>query len=65
MDSLYQDIHCAGQGQGKNFVKQSYQVFLVGEGGGEEAVEGEAARVGDGDGEQAQNPIPHPVLLIL
>ena len=44
----YQYIHCTGQGQDKNSVKQSYQVFLVGEGGGEEAVEGDAAGVGDG-----------------
>ena len=62
MDSLYQDIHCAGQGQGKNFVKQSYQVFLVGEGGREEAVEGEAAGVGDHHGEEAGNPSLHPCL---
>ena len=58
--SPYQDIHLAGEGQDKNSVKQSYQVFLVGEGGGEEAVEGDAAGVGDGHGEQAGNQNPHP-----
>ena len=60
MDSLYQDIHCAGQGQDKNRVKGSDQVLLVGEGGGEEAVEGDTARVGDDHGEEAGNPNPHP-----
>ena len=49
----HRDIHCAGEGQDKNSVKRCYQVFLVGEGGGEEAVEGDAAEVGDGHGEQA------------
>ena len=33
---------------------------MVGKGGGEEAVEGDTARVGDGDGEQAGHPNPHP-----
>ena len=59
-DSPYQYVHCAGKGQDENPAKWSDEVFLVGEGGGEETVEGDAARVGDGHGEQAQNPIPHP-----
>ena len=48
LDSPYKDIQCAGQGQDKNCVKRRDQILLVGEGGGEEAVEGDAARVGDG-----------------
>ena len=61
----YQDIHLAGEGQDKNSVKRSYQVFLVGEGGGEEAVEGDAAGVGGEHGEQAEDPNPHPQSLQL
>ena len=55
----HRDIHCAGQGQDKNGVKRCYQVFLVGEGGGEEAAEGDAAEVGSEDGEQADRCL-HP-----
>ena len=58
-ESPHHDIHCAGQGQDENCIKGRDQVFLVGEGGGEEGVEGDAARVGDGDGEEAGNPTPH------
>ena len=63
--SPYQDIHLAGEGQDKNSVKRSDQVFLVGEGGGEEAVEGDAAGVGGEHGEQAEDPNPHPQSLLL
>ena len=52
----YRDIHTAGYGKDKNCVKQSDEVFLVGEGGGEKAVEDEAAQVGDDHGYQAGNP---------
>ena len=59
-DSSYQDIHCAGHGQDENSVKQCDQVLVVGEGGGEEAVEGDAAEVGDCNGEEAENHNLHP-----
>ena len=57
----YRNIHCAGQGQDKNRVKGSDQVLLVGEGGGEEAVEGDTGGVGDGHGKEEGNPNPHPL----
>ena len=38
---------------------------MVGEGGGEEAVEGDTARVGDDHGEEAGNPNRHPLSLLL
>ena len=55
----HRDIHCAGQGQDKNGVKRCDEVFLVGEGGGEEAEEGDAARVEGEHGEQADRCL-HP-----
>ena len=58
-DSSYQDIHCADQGEDENSVKGSDKVSLVGESGGEEAVEGDTAAVGDGKRAQAGNPSPH------
>ena len=42
---LYLDIHSSGQGQDKNGVKGGDEVPLAGEGGGEGAVEGDAAEV--------------------
>ena len=58
-DSPYRDIHCAGYGDDKNSVKGCDQVFLAGEGGQEEAEEGDAAEVGDGQGEQAEQNLPY------
>ena len=39
-------------------MKEEEEISLAGEGGGEEAAEGDAAEVGDGQGEQGENP-PH------
>ena len=52
----YHDIHHSGQGQNKDGVKEEEEVSLVGEGGPEEAAEGDAAEVGDGQGEQGEKP---------
>ena len=59
-ESPHHDIHSAGQGQDENRIKGSDQVFLVGQDGGEEAVEGDAAGVGDCNGEEAENHNLHP-----
>ena len=45
--SPYCDIHNAGKGEDENRVKESEKVSLGGEGGHEEADEGDAADVGD------------------
>ena len=37
-------------------MKEEEEISLAGEGGGEEATEGDAAEVGDGQGEQGENP---------
>ena len=50
----YRDIHNDGKCNDKNDVKVSEKGSLGGEGGEEEADEGDAARVGDGQGEQAE-----------
>ena len=50
----YRDIHNDGKCNDKNDVKVSDKGSLGGEGGEEEADEGDAARVGDGQGEQAE-----------
>ena len=50
----YRDIHNDGKCKDKNDVKVSEQGSLVGEGGEEEADEGDAAEVGGGQGEQAK-----------
>ena len=37
-------------------MKEEEEISLAGEGGGEEATEGDAAEVGDGQGEERENP---------
>ena len=61
-ESPHHDIHCAGEGQDQNCIKRRDQILLVGKGGGEEAVEGDAAEVGDCNGEEAENHnlLPNP-----
>ena len=44
----YHDIHETGEAEDKDGVKEGEEVPLVGEGGHEEAAEGHAAEVGDG-----------------
>ena len=50
----YRDIHLDGKCNDKNDVKESEQVSVGGEGGEEEADEGDAAEVGGGQGEKAK-----------
>ena len=52
--SPYCDIHNAGKGEDENRVKESKKVSLGGEGGHEEADEGDAADVGGDHREQAE-----------
>ena len=52
----YHDVHHCGQTEDKDGVKEEEEVSLVREGGPEEAAEGDAAEVGDGQGEQGEKP---------
>ena len=51
------NIHNAGKGEDKKCVKESEEVSVGGEGGEEEADEGDAAEVGGGQGEQAEKQL--------
>ena len=50
----YPDIHNAGKCKDKNYVKEGEESSVGGEGGEEEADEGDAAEVGGGQREQAK-----------
>ena len=52
----YQDIHKTGEAEDEDSVEEEEEVSLVGKGRREEAAEGDAAEVGDGQGEQGENP---------
>ena len=54
LSNSYPDIHNAGKWKDKNYVKVGEEVSVGGEGGEEEADEGDAVRDGDGQGEQAE-----------
>ena len=56
MKISYHHIHHHGQTDNKDGVKEEEEVSLVREGGPEEAAEGDAAEVGDGQGEQGEKP---------
>ena len=56
---VYQDIHNAGKCKDKSDVKECEEVSVGGEGGEEEADEGDAAEVGGGQGEKAKNHLHH------
>ena len=55
--NYHRNVHNAGHGKDKNCVKEGEEISLGGEGGHEEANEGDAARVGDGQGEQAKKQL--------
>ena len=57
LSNYYWNIHKDGRWNDKKCVKESEEVSLVGEGGHEEADEGDAAEVGGGQGEQAKKQL--------
>ena len=55
--STYWNIHNAGKCKNKKYVKEGEEVSLGGEGGEEEADEGDAAEVWGGQAEQAKKKL--------
>ena len=64
LSNSYRDIHNAGICKDKNDVKECEEVSVGGEGGEEEADEGDAAEVGGGQGEQAKKQLHCSHLLL-
>ena len=55
----HHDIHHTGEANDENGVEEGEEIPLAGQGGHEEAGEGDAAEVGDGQGEQAPHSAHH------
>ena len=67
LSNSYPDIHNAGKWKDKNYVKVGEEVSVGGEGGEEEADEGDAAEVGGSRREQAKEQLycSHPLSYLI
>ena len=63
----HHNIHHTGQAADQDSVKEGEEVPLGGDGGPEEAGEGDAAEIGDGQGEEGEQAphCTHHLLLLL